>query len=331
MQIVIFMVTYGFIYKQVVQKFDTATIIPVIFEKLADPNLQLLLAFVLLLMIPNIGIEAQKWRFLIGRFENVSFSRALRAVFTGITVSVFTPNRVGEYFGRVFILNHLNPLRAVLITVMGSMAQLLTTILTGSVCLIIVLPQILRHSEIPGGLVSLGIMISIIIMMIIVTLLYLNFPGVPDFIRKLFPHRREKLDHYISVYEHYNISALLYTIFLSFLRYLVFTAQFIILLYAFGVKMPWLHYLTAIPLIFLAITIIPTVALTELGIRGSVSIYILGFYLENSPGATGTPSIEILAASTLLWLINLAIPAITGTFFVFNLRFIRSKLNNNTQ
>jgi hypothetical protein len=31
----------------------------------------------------------------------------------------------------------------------------------------------------------------------------------------------------------------------------------------------------------------------------------------------------ILAASSVLWLINLAIPAILGTFFVFSLKFFR--------
>ena len=30
--------------------------------------------------------------------------KSLMAVFSGITISIFTPNRIGEYFGRVFIL-----------------------------------------------------------------------------------------------------------------------------------------------------------------------------------------------------------------------------------
>lgn len=331
LQIVIMLVTYWFIYKQVIRKFDTSSIIPAINEKLMDSNFQILLAIAFLLMLPNIGIEAQKWRFLIGKFENISFSRAIRAVFTGITVSVFTPNRIGEYFGRVFILKKLHPFKAVLVTIIGSMAQLLTTLLIGSASLIFVLPQVLLKLEIPGKLVYWGVVLTIIIVMILVVLLYLNFLGVPELGRRLFPALKTKIENYTDVFSHYNTSALVYTIFLSAIRYLVFSAQFIILLSAFDVRLPFIHYLAAIPLIFLAITVIPTIALTELGIRGSVSIFILSFFLENANNATENQALSVLAASTVLWLINLAIPALTGTLFVFNHRFIKSKLNDKAQ
>jgi len=319
--------TYWFIYRQVIQRFDTSSIIPAINEKLLDTSFQLLLAIVFLMMLPNIGVEAQKWRFLIGRFEDLSFSRAVRAVFSGITVSVFTPNRTGEYFGRVFILKKLHPLKAVLVTIIGSMGQLLTTLIIGSACLIVVLPEVLQELEIPGKLVYWGIVLSIIIVMIMVVVLYLNFPGVQELSRRLFPRWKEKIDIYTGVFKHFNTSALVYTIFFSGIRYLIFSAQFIILLYAFNVRLPFEYYLTAIPLIFLAMTIIPSIAITELGIRGSISIFILGFYMGHANGASGSQALAILAASTLLWLINLAIPALTGTLFVFNLRFFKSSKN----
>jgi hypothetical protein len=38
---------------------------------------------------------------------------------------------------------------------------------------------------------------------------------------------------------------------------------------------------------------------------------------------TDSIMIGILSAATLLWIINLAIPAVIGTFFVFRLNFFR--------
>ena len=73
-------------------------------------------------------MEALKWQFLISKIEKISIKRSIRAIFSGITVSAFTPNRVGEYGGRVFCLEKADRIQAVLITVIGSMAQLVTTI-----------------------------------------------------------------------------------------------------------------------------------------------------------------------------------------------------------
>ena len=55
------------------------------------------------MMFLNWLVEALKWRYMISKIENISIMTAYRAVLTGITVSTFTPNRIGEYGGRVFV------------------------------------------------------------------------------------------------------------------------------------------------------------------------------------------------------------------------------------
>jgi hypothetical protein len=78
-----------------------------------------------------------------------------------------------------------------------------------------------------------------------------------------------------------------------------------------------------IPVVYFVISVVPTIALAELGIRGSVSIFILGLYYKSSGTFTDEISMGILAASSVLWLINLILPALIGTIFVFNLKFFR--------
>ena len=55
------------------------------------------------------------------------------------------------------------------------------------------------------------------------------------------------------------------------------------------------------PVVFLLTTLVPTMALTELGVRGSVALALI-------PGdAAG-----VLASTVLIWTINLAVPALLG-------------------
>jgi hypothetical protein len=68
-------------------------------------------------------------------------------------------------------------------------------------------------------------------------------------------------------------------------------------------------------LTFLSMSVIPTIALTEIGVRGSVAIYFFGFLSENVIG--------IMTAAFTLWIINLVIPALIGTLFVYQLKFFR--------
>ena len=74
---------------------------------------------------------------------------------------------------------------------------------------------------------------------------------------------------------------------------------------------------------YFIMAIIPTIALTELGIRGSVALYFFGIYAGRFPVLEGTANIGVFAASTILWMINLGIPALIGTIFVFRLQFFR--------
>jgi hypothetical protein len=70
--------------------------------------------------------------------------------------------------------------------------------------------------------------------------------------------------------------------------------------------------------------LIPTVALSELGVRGSVAIYFFGFYFSLVHVYSGSLNFSILAASILQWVINLGIPSVAGSIFLFRLQFFRN-------
>ena len=275
----------------------------------------LVVTFVILMMFLNWFLESLKWRFLISKIEKISIKRSLRAIFSGITVSAFTPNRVGEYGGRVFCLEKADRIKGVLITVIGSMAQLVTTIFFGSIG-ILLLPNLMPEfdSLLTNFVFAYPLMLFLLILLnVLLVTLFLNasvFSVVLSSINFL-----KKFKKYNEVFSFYNSSELLEILFYSLGRYIVFTTQFIILLQVFDVQIGYIDAMILITTMLLVISIIPTVAITEIGIRGSVALFLFGLVSVNSVG--------ILSATFVMWVINLLLPALIGTIFIFSLKFFR--------
>ena len=275
-----------------------------------------IMIFVLSMMFLNWSLEALKWQFLIKKIENVSFLRSVRAVFSGITVSTFTPNRVGEYGGRVFCLDTADRVQAVLITVIGSMGQLLTTIFFGSLG-ILLLPKYLPEFSQLISQINLSFSVLVFLLLFVNALLvflFLNTPFLSKVLSKIIYLNRYK--KYNAVFSFYTIKELAIVLFFSAARYIVFTTQFFILLFVFGVEVNYLDAITLTMIMLLIISIIPTIAITEISVRGSVAISLFGLISFNTIG--------ILSATLALWIINLLLPALIGTFFIFSLKFFRS-------
>ncbi len=79
-------------------------------------------------MLINWGIEAKKWQVLASRIEQVNYFTAFKAVLSGLSLSLFVPNGIGDYAGRIAYMHEGNRLRSVTLTLVGSMAQLVVTL-----------------------------------------------------------------------------------------------------------------------------------------------------------------------------------------------------------
>ena len=307
-KIVIVFFSFYFIYQQLVEnksfeELDISVLIDTVKKN------KVYLVGVILMMFLNWLVEALKWRYMISKIENISIMTAYRAVFTGITVSTFTPNRIGEYGGRVFCLEKGDRIKAVFITVLCSMSQLLVTILFGSISLFILFDEILIDKTFLS--VSLLILLNLFLLFS-----YFNISHIVNFLGKFKLIKSFK--KYLEVLVMYNYKDLIIAFIYSNTRYFIFSLQFIILLHVFGINISFMDAILSVMLIFFFITITPTITIAEIGVRGSVAIFVLGLFSSND--------IAILSSTTLLWLINLIIPAIIGSFFIFSLKFFRSKL-----
>ena len=310
-KIVIVFFSFYFIYNELVHHNDVGRIS---LDSLLDTiiNNYSLIFIVVLMMFINWILESLKWKFMIRKIEAISFFTSFRAIFSGITVSSFTPNRIGEYGGRVFCLEKSDRIQAVFITILCSMAQLLTTIIFGSFAFFILHEQFLEDQYFIVEISRFSLLV-LFVLNILFVLAYFNVAFLINFLWKFsfFNFLRQ----YINVISLFNFKDLLVTFLYSVFRYLVFSIQFLILLHVFNVDISFYDAILSVMLVFFFITLTPTITIAEIGVRGSMALLV---FLKFSTNVIG-----ILSSTFLLWIINLIIPAIIGSFFIFSLKFFR--------
>jgi hypothetical protein len=265
-------------------------------------------------MFANWGIEALKWKKLIDKLLPIRYFRAFKAVWTGVTLGLFTPNRIGEYGGRLLYVPGKFRWTGIVSSLIGSFAQIVATFLFGLLALLFFLSS---KANIQGPMLTILIVVAILLVAIFL-LAYYNMGMLIDLLRnkRLF----RKIAPYIEVLSFYKTADFTNILLLSMLRYAIFSAQYLILLWLFGVHIQIGEGCVVVGVIFLAQTVLPSFTVAELLTRGNISLYFLHYYSDNS-GA-------ILAASTGLWLLNLIIPAVLGYFFILRKNFFKTKTND---
>lgn len=276
----------------------------------------------ILMMVINWGIEALKWKFLIGQAEKINFITSFEAVLGGLAVSIFTPNRVGEFMGRVFILKKTDPLKAILLTIVGSFSQLLVTLVVGTVAYLFFAPRYLSILMYDSTWLVTGFSFSLVTVSLFSLFVFFNISALHR-ITILIPEKYSiRVRNSIDAMANCPRSLLLNTVVLSLLRYIVFSAQFYLAIRLMGVHFTVLQCTMVIPVIYLALAAIPTVALSELGVRGSVSVFLFGLLAEAGV-LDSAAALAVISASTLIWFINIAIPSLAGVIVIFRLKFFR--------
>jgi hypothetical protein len=280
------------------------------------------LVLVIILMLMNWSIEAMKWKISIQRIQPVSFLKSFRAVLSGVSFSVNTPNRIGEYLGRVLYMEEGNRLKAVSLTIVSSMSQLIITLFAGTIGLICLKRRIETGEMVQGYDSSLWIQVlqyGVIIVLLILTVFYFRL--------SLFTALVDRLRHaaryawLVNSLKDVHATLLLKLLSLSAIRYLVFVVQYFLLFRLFEVNMGWWQCFWGISMVFLVLAIIPTFAIAELGLRGKASLKLLGLFSTNSLG------ISITTAT--IWLINLVIPAIAGSLLIVSIKLFKNRNERN--
>lgn len=300
------------LYNQLFQKENLSELWTAFLNELSVDRLPyLLLVFILLPF--NWLFETLKWYPLVRKFSVIRFVDAFKAVLAGVTVSLFTPNRIGEYGGRLLLVEAKHNWKAVVATIIGSWSQLLVLISGGLMGLIYFAGHFFEWS-------TNDLLQCLLIGFILVSVLlyfYVNIKLVLVIIRRLtWLPRHEALLRHLSILETYSRRELFSTLKFAFLRYLTYSLQYFLILQFFGVEVDWQAALAGIASIFLIQTSVPLPPLMGLVARGDIAIFIWGFFSTND--------ISILAATFSLFIINLCLPALLGMAFIVKINVIKS-------
>lgn len=267
------------------------------------------LLIVVILMPVNWLIESYKWKRLLNSPGAMSSSKAFQGVLMGVTLGLFTPNGVGEFAGRVWVVKDAYREKAVSSSIAGSLAQLCITITVGGGFVVFSTSRLIATE----WLITARVLA--VVTVIVGFVAYYKMPQIAGRVlsKVSFFNRYEKFKESLLSFSR---KALTEAYFLSLLRYLTFCTQLGILLFAIGDLE--LHHIVAlftlIPVYYYIQTIIPTVALSEIGVRGLILLFLFSNLMVES---------EVILVSFLIWVINLIIPGLIGLIFLARTKFVK--------
>jgi hypothetical protein len=266
---------------------------------------------VIALMFVNWAIEAVKWKIAVKKIQEVGFFKAFRAVLSGVSFSVSTPNRVGEYLGRVLYMDAGNKLKTISITIVGSISQLIITLLMGCIGLIMLRPRI-EAEQLVAPIWMEVIIYGVIAVLIILTLFYFRLSWIIRGVDRLPGSKR--FAYLVNALEGFDATLLTRLLSLSLLRFIVFIVQYYLLFRLFDVQVLWWQGFWSVSVSFLVMAVIPTFAIAELGLRGRIGLILTGLFSSNKAG--------IIFATAGIWFINLIIPAVAGSLLILGIKKI---------
>jgi hypothetical protein len=272
------------------------------------------LILIMLLMLVNWGLEALKWKLSVAVVYPVKFVQAFKAVLSGVSFSITIPNRIGDYLGRILYMPDGKRLKAISLTVTGSLAQLLVTFVAGTLGLL-VLKNKLVLSGLADAVTYQFALFGMISATLILTLFYFNLGFVEKLLEQWF--RKSRYLYLVEAIRAFGMQRLSWLLLLSGGRYLVFILQYILAFRLFNVDISVLNIVCVMTLVFAALAIIPSIVLLELGIRGQVSLKLVGLFTANSLG--------VLFTSLTIWFINLVIPALAGSLLILSIKVFKKR------
>jgi hypothetical protein len=274
-----------------------------------------LLVVVLLLMPLNWMAEAEKWRQFVHRYEHFPRRKALLAVMTGVSFSLFTPNRVGEYGGRMLYVHPRNQWRAIVANLVGNFCQFMVLLGIGAIGSMYIihrfelvdptLGNLLIAAAVTGSAAMLWCYYHIDLVIDIIKRLQVVHPFLP-WLRQLN----------LGVIRQYSTSDLTNILRWALIRFVIYSVQYYLLLRFFGINPGIIPGFAGIAALFLLQTSIPLPPVAGLVARGNMAVLLWEQF--------GANEIAALAATFSLWVINLVIPALIGTFSFFYVNISKS-------
>lgn len=259
-------------------------------------NISILLIF----SAVNYCLEIYKWKMLVSEIKYISFKESVKQTLSSLTASIITPNRIGEYGAKSIYFKKKNRKKILGLNLLSNLSQMLITSLFG-------LGGLFYLKNVYGLTIIKNKAFGIIGFAIISIILICRF-----IIKKhILSHKR--IRKIILFYRSIRFKTISITIVLSLLRYIIFSHQFYFLLYLFNVDISYFDAIAIIFSMYLLVSVIPTIFILDLAVKSGVAIWLFSFANVNE--------FIVLSITTIMWIMNFAIPSIFGSYFVLKFKY----------
>jgi uncharacterized protein (TIRG00374 family) len=273
---------------------------------LRNANIILILITALLAFV-NIYLQFLKWKITCDYLlDEKSNKKIWLSLFYGFSGGVFTPARIGEYFGRAAAFKDKSLIKVAVATFIDKFFPLMAVAGFGSLASILFISYYYNVSVYLTG--SLFILTFVLFYSAYVIAMDERFWNNVLFNRMRRNPRIKKVFNNLMILKELDQFYTTQMVFISIAFYTCFILQFALLTMAFSGHNNFIHYIWAGNLVMFAKTIIPPISFGELGIREGASVFFLHMFGEvKSVGFN---------ASIFLFLINMLIPSVIGLFLL---------------
>lgn len=265
------------------------------------------MSFVLLLMIVNWVLESLKWKYLTLELSEMTTWQAIEAVFCGLTWAIFTPNRIGEYGGRVMFLPNRKRIHGVFAMAVGAFGQNVITNVLGLTALIWFA---FTFHPIGVGL-TMGLSVIALGVIALFLLLYFNIGWLVMLLNSI--SFLKKYHRFFDIMGRYKSEQLLDIMWFCLARFFVFSFQYYLVIHLLMPSLAIFPVMMMVFILFFIQSALPSLDLLDIGVRNFTASIFFNYITDQK--------IAVMAAVSSIWLINLIIPAILGSVFVLKLRF----------
>jgi hypothetical protein len=302
----ILVLAFIFIYRRVnnnanLKQFET------LIAHISHNQVVITMSFVVLLMIVNWVLESLKWKYLTRKLVIITAWEAIEAVFCGLTWAVFTPNRIGEYGGRVMFLPNRKRIHGLFAMAVGSFGQNVITNVLGLSALIWFSFTFL-HLNI---WISFGLSVVAISFMVLLSVFYFNIRWLVSLLNSI--RFLKKYHRFFDIMGRYKTTELLNIMWFCIARFFVFSFQYYLVIHLLMPEISLFPMMMMVFILFFIQSALPSLDLLDVGVRSMTASTFFVYITDQK--------IAVVAAVSSIWLINLIIPAILGSVFVLKLKF----------
>lgn len=255
--------------------------------------------FLLILTVFNWLFEILKWQELVSSVKKISLQKAMKQSLGSLTVSLLTPNRIGEYGAKAVYYTKDYRKKILLINLLNNLLQMSVTCIFG-ITGFIFLAQI--HSI---NINNLYIVLAIILIVLTSLILIIR--------KNNFSFKGFSLEKLKNFANKFPKKSLVLGLLFSLFRYLIFSFQFYCILTFFNVYISYFDAMTVITAMYLLASVIPSIFVFDIVIKGSVAVYLFAMI--------GVNELSSLSAVTTMWILNFVIPSTIGSYYVLHFKF----------